>query len=69
MPGFSDLFFSLFGIAASGLQVGWPLLIAACGLGGVAYFGGKDRIKTAGAWIITVAALIIFILNWRRIGG
>ena len=69
MPSFTDLFISLAGIAASGLQVGWPLLIAACGLAGIAYFGEKDRVKTAGAWIIAAAGFVLFVLNWKWVVG
>ncbi len=69
MDSFTDLLLSLIGIVSSGFRVGWPLLIAACGLAGVAWFGERDRAKTALAWIIAAGGLALFVLNWKWVVG
>jgi len=54
-------------IAISGLQIGWPLLIVAFGLAGVAYFGDKDRIKTICGWVIALGGLFFFLINLKMV--
>ncbi len=65
MIDLTDLWIALWDIGISGLGMGWPLLILALGLGGVAYFGERDKIKTAGGWIVALAGLLLFIWNLR----
>ncbi len=66
---FTDLLVSFGDIIASGLQIGWPLLVIAFGLSGAAYFGGKDRAKALGAWIVAAVGLFLFLLNLKRLMG
>jgi hypothetical protein len=42
------------------------LLVLAFGLGGVAYFEGKDRVKTAGGWALALVGLILFVWNLKK---
>ena len=43
MPDLTYLLIVLWDITISELQIGWPLLVVAFGLTGVAYFGEKDK--------------------------
>jgi hypothetical protein len=61
-----EIFGYLSGITSTSIKVGWPLLILASGLGGVAYFEGKDRVKTAGGWALALVGLILFVWNLKR---
>ncbi len=66
----SDLtypFLVLWDIAILGLQIVWPLLIAAFGLAAVAYFGEKDGAKTLWGWIFALGGLFLFLFNIRII--
>ena len=69
MPDLTYLLRALWDIAISGLQIGWPLLIVAFGLAGVAYFGEKDRIKTIAGWVIALGGLFLFLLNLKMVTG
>ena len=69
MPDLSYLLIVLWDIAISGLQIGWPLLIVACGLAAVAYFENKDRIKTISGWGIALGGLFLFLLNIKMVTG
>ncbi|MBI5968007.1 MAG: hypothetical protein HY882_09160 [Deltaproteobacteria bacterium] len=62
----AEIFKSLLEIASTSIKVGWPLLILAFGLAGVAYFGGKDRIRTMAGWALVIVGLIFFVWNLRR---
>jgi hypothetical protein len=62
----TEFFEYFFGFTSTTIQVGWPLLILASGLGWVAYFEGKDRIKTAGGWALALVGLILFVWNLKR---
>jgi len=57
---------NLWGIATTSLEVGWPLLMTALGLAGVAFFGGKDKIKAAGGWALAFVGLLLLIWNLKR---
>ena len=67
MPDLTYLLIILRDIAFSGLQIGWPLLILAFGLAGVAYFGEKDRGKTIWGWMIALGGLFLFLLNLKMV--
>ena len=69
MPDLTYLLIALWDIATSGLQIGWPLLIVAFALGGVACFGEKDRIKTIAGCLIALAGLFLFLLNLKKVIG
>jgi drug/metabolite transporter (DMT)-like permease len=56
----------LWGIAATGLKIGWPLLITALGLAEVAFFGERDKIKTVGGWVIVFVGLLLLVWNLKR---
>jgi hypothetical protein len=56
----------LWGVAATSLEVGWPLLITALGLAGVAFYGGGDKIKAAGGWALALVGLLLLIWNLKR---
>lgn len=56
----------LWGIAAMSLKVGWPLLITALGLAGVAFFGDNDKMKTAGGWALAFVGLVLLVWNLKR---
>jgi hypothetical protein len=53
-------------IVIAGLKVGWPLLLSALGLAGVAYYGGKGKLKTAGSWALALLGFLLFIFTLRR---
>jgi hypothetical protein len=53
-------------IAVAGLQAGWPLLLSALGLAGVACYGRKNMRKTAAGWAVAVLGFFLFILTLRR---
>ncbi len=44
----TEIFRGLLAIDSTSIEVGWPLFILAVGLGWIAYFGGKDRIRALG---------------------
>lgn len=67
MPDLSYMLIILWDIAISGLQIGWPLLIVAFGLAGLAYFGDKNRINTIWGWIIALGGLFLFLLNLKMV--
>jgi len=69
MSDLTFLWIALWDIAASGLQIGWPLLIVALALGGVAYFGEKDKIKAIAGWLIALGGLFLFLLNLKKVTG
>jgi hypothetical protein len=69
MLDLTHLFIALWDIAVSGLQIGWPLLVVAFGLAGVAYFGEKDRIKTIAGWVIALGGLFLFLFNLKKVVG
>jgi len=56
----------LWQIVLSSLHIGWPLLILALGLGGVAYFADKDKTKAAGGWAMAIVGILLFVQNLRR---
>ena len=56
----------LWGIATTSLEVGWPLLVTALGLAGVAFYGGGDKIKAAGGWALAFVGLLLLIWNLKR---
>lgn len=67
MPDLTYLLIVLCDIAISGFQIGWPLLVVAFGLTGVAYFGEKDRIKTIWGWVVALVGLFLFLFNLRMV--
>jgi len=69
MPDLTFLLRVFWEVAISGFQMGWPLLIAAFGLTGVAYFGGKDKGKTILGWVIALGGFLLFLLNLRKLTG
>ena len=62
----TEIFEYFLGFTSTSIKVGWPLLILAFGLGGVAYFEGKDRIKTVGGWALALVGLILFVWNLKK---
>lgn len=62
----ANIFEALGDIATCGLKVGWPLLLSALGLAGVAYYGGKDKVKTTGGWVLALAGFFLFFLTLRE---
>ena len=60
------IFEALGDIATCGLKVGWPLLLSALGLAGVAYYGGKDKAKTAGGWALALVGFLLFFFALRE---
>ncbi len=60
------LFEALGDIATCGLKVGWPLLLSALGLAGAAYYGGKDKAKTAGGWALALVGFLLFFFTLRE---
>jgi len=69
MADLTYLLTALRDIAASGLQIGWPLFIMAFGLGGVAYFEEKNRSRTITGWLIALGGLFLFLLNLKKVTG
>ena len=67
MPDLTYLLIVLWDIVISGLQIGWPLLVVALGLTGVAYLGEKDRIKTIWGWVVALVGLFLFLFNLRMV--
>jgi hypothetical protein len=63
MPWFMQ---ALGDIVVAGLKAAWPLLLSALGLAGVAYYGGKDKLKTAGDWALALLGFLFFIFTLRR---
>jgi hypothetical protein len=60
-------FFEALGdIATCGLKVGWPLLLSALGLASVAYYGGKDKVKTTGGWVLAFVSFLLFFFTLRK---
>jgi hypothetical protein len=61
-----EIVHDLWGIATTSLQVGWPLLITALGLVGVAFFGENDKMKAAGGWMLAFGGLALLVWNLKR---
>jgi hypothetical protein len=62
----TEIFRGLLAIASTSIEVGWPLMITALGLAGVAFFGEKDKMKTAAGWVIAFVGFVLLVWNLKR---